>query len=140
LAAGEPLLEAVTDKTTGEIRPVVIVTDNGGPFKSDRFARLIASRPELTHVRTKIKSPWQNGVRERAFGTLKYERLYREEITDGSWLAEHANAFRLEFNSIRPTKPCPGTAHARSTSASPTPRPRTFPSPKPCQQLDTGHL
>lgn len=102
MAAGEPLLEAVTDKTTGEIRPVVIVTDNGGPFKSDRFARLIASRPELTHVRTKIKSPWQNGVRERAFGTLKYERLYREEITDGSWLAEHANAFRLEFNSIRP--------------------------------------
>ena len=41
-------------------------------------------------------------MRERAFGTLKYERLYREEITDGSWLAERANAFRLEFNSVRP--------------------------------------
>ncbi|HZK50033.1 MAG TPA: integrase core domain-containing protein [Actinomycetota bacterium] len=100
--AGEPLLHAITDKTTGEVRQIVLVTDNGGPFKSDRFARFIASRPELTHVRTKVKSPGQNGVRERAFGTLKYERLYREEITDGSWLAEHANAFRLEFNSVRP--------------------------------------
>ena len=100
--AGEPLLHAVTDKATGEIRQIVLVTDNGGPFTSDRFARFIASRPELTHVRTKVKSPGQNGVRERAFGTLKYERLYREEITDGSWLAEHANAFRLEFNSVRP--------------------------------------
>ena len=82
--AGEPLLHAVTDKATGEIHPIVLVTDNSGPFKSDRFARFIASRPELTHVRTKVKSPGQNGVRERAFGSLKYERLYREEITDGS--------------------------------------------------------
>jgi putative transposase len=100
--AGEPLLDAVTDKTTGEIRPVVIVTDNGGPFKSDRFARFIASRPELTHVRTKAKSPGQNGVRERAFGSLKYERLYREDITDGAWLLEHSDAYRVEFNTIRP--------------------------------------
>jgi transposase InsO family protein len=80
----------------------VLVTDNGGPFKSDRFARFTASRRELTHVRTKVKSPGQNGVRERAFGSLTCDRLYREEITDGSWLAEHANAFRPEFNSVRP--------------------------------------
>jgi hypothetical protein len=33
-------------------------------------------------VRTKIKSPGQNGVRERAFGLLKYERLYLEPIND----------------------------------------------------------
>jgi len=75
--AGALLLESVTDQTSGQIRPVVIVTDNGGPFKSDRFARFIDSRPELTHIRTKIKSSGQNGLRERAFGTLKYEHLYR---------------------------------------------------------------
>jgi hypothetical protein len=40
-------------------------------------------------------------VPERAFGSLKYERLYREEITDGGWLAEHADAFRVQFNTIR---------------------------------------
>jgi putative transposase len=100
--AGESLLDAVTDKATGEIRPIVLVTDNGGPFKSERFARFIASRRELNHVRTKIKSPGQNGVRERGFGTLKYERLYREEITDGAWLAEHADDFRVQFNTVRP--------------------------------------
>ena len=100
--AGATLLEAVTDKTTGEIRPVVIVTDNGGPFKSDRFARFIAAHPALDHVRTKARTPGQNGVRERAFGSLKYERLYREDITDGTWLAEHADAYRIEFNAIRP--------------------------------------
>ena len=78
------------------------VTDNGGPFTSDRFGRFIDSRPELDHVRTKIKSPGQNGVRERAFGSLTYERLYREEITHGAWLAEHADAFRVQFNTVRP--------------------------------------
>ncbi len=100
--AGASLLDAVTDKTTGEIRPVVVVTDNGGPFRSHRFADYISSRRDVEHVRTKIKTPGQNGVRERAFGTLKYERLYREDITDGALLAEHADAFRVEFNTIRP--------------------------------------
>jgi len=33
---------------------------------------------------------------------LKYERLYREDITDGLWLAEHADDFRIEFNAVRP--------------------------------------
>jgi hypothetical protein len=39
-----------------------------------------------------------------------------------------------------PTRPCPGTDHARCTLASPTRQPPTFPNPKPCHQLDTGHL
>jgi hypothetical protein len=29
----------------------------------------------LIHIRTRRKSPNQNGVRERAFGSLKYEHL-----------------------------------------------------------------
>jgi putative transposase len=99
---GRPLLEAVTDPATGEIRPVKVVTDNGPAFKSAAFARFIAAHPELEHIRTRKKSPNTNGVRERAFGSLKYERLYREEIPDGLTLAEHAHAYRAEFNATRP--------------------------------------
>ena len=100
--AGMPLLDAVTDHETGEIRPVVVVTDNGGPFRSFRFEAYIAGRTELRHVRTRVRSPGQNGVRERAFGSLKYERLYREQIDDATELERHAEAFRVEFNTIRP--------------------------------------
>ena len=80
----------LTDPDTGEIRPITIVTDNGGPFRSARFAATIDSRTELHHVRTRVRAPGQNGVRERGFESLKYERLYRGHITDGPVLAEHA--------------------------------------------------
>ena len=100
--ADASLLEIVTDTTTGEIRPIIVVTDNGGPFRSFRFDAYITTRPELRHVRTRVRSPGQNGVRERAFGSLKYERLYREDIADAVTLARHAEAFRVEFNTIRP--------------------------------------
>jgi putative transposase len=100
--AGRALLEAITDQGTGEIRPIIVVTDDGGPFRSDRFARFVDSKPELAHVRTRVRTPGQNGVRERAFGSLKYERTYHEEIGDGLALAEHAETYRTEFNTIRP--------------------------------------
>ena len=64
-------LELVTDPDTGEIRPIALVTDNGPCFKSVRFAAFIDRRPELIHIRTRRKSPGQNGVRERAFGSLE---------------------------------------------------------------------
>jgi putative transposase len=41
-------------------------------------------------------------VRERAFESLKYERLYREDILDVFDLTSHAEEFRIEFNTIRP--------------------------------------
>ena len=82
--------------------PITLVTDNGGPFRSFRFGALITARPELRHVRTRVRSPGQNGVRERAFGSLKYERLYREQIDDPLDLVREADAFRDEFNQIRP--------------------------------------
>lgn len=99
---GGPLLEALTDPLTGEIRHLKIVTDNGGAFKGAAFAQFIASRPELRHIRTRRKSPGQNGVRERAFGSLKYEHLYRLEIDDLPALAREAEAYRQVFNHIRP--------------------------------------
>ena len=91
------------DPETGELLPAItVVTDNGGPFKSFRFGTFITGHPALTHVRTKVKSPGQNGVRERAFGSLKYEKLYLEPIDDPLDLVREAEKFRIEFNEIRP--------------------------------------
>lgn len=101
---GHPMIEdCPVDFETGELLPVVtIVTDNGGPFRSFRFEAFIAGRPELAHVRTRVRSPGQNGSRERGFGTLKYERLYIDEIDDAVMLAKHAEEYRIEYNTVRP--------------------------------------
>src|SRR5215470_18243209 len=75
LAGGMALAEQLRDPATGQIRRIKLVTDNGGAFKGAAFAAFIASRPELLHIRTRRKSPGQNGVRERGFGSIKYEHL-----------------------------------------------------------------
>lgn len=91
------------DPETGELLPVVtIVTDNGGPFRSLNFELFITTHPELRHVRTRVKSPGQNGSRERGFGTLKYERLFLDEIDDALSLVERAEDYRTEYNTTRP--------------------------------------
>ncbi len=102
MLAGPSLLEHLCDPVTGEVVPITLVTDNGGPFRSARFEHFIASRPELRHVRTRVKSPGQNGVRERAFQSLKYEHLYTLEIQDGLDLTREAENFRDVFNMLRP--------------------------------------
>ena len=101
---GHPLVDTCpVDPETGGLLPVVtIVTDNGGPFRSFTFEAFIATHPELAHVRTRVRSPGQNGSRERGFGTLKYERLYIDEITDAVMLAERAEDYRVEYNTVRP--------------------------------------
>jgi putative transposase len=99
---GRPLAETLFDEATGEIRPIAVVTDNGPCFKSVRFAAYIEKRPELIHIRTRRKTPQQNGVRERAFGSLKYEHLYRLEIDDGHQLGQEVETYRQLFNTIRP--------------------------------------
>jgi transposase InsO family protein len=99
---GTTLLELVTDRETGVVRPVALVTDNGPCFKAGRFAAFVEKRPELIHIRTRRKSPGQNGVRERAFGSLKYEHLYRHEIDDGYTLGLECERYRQLYNTIRP--------------------------------------
>ena len=101
---GAPLRDlAPVDPDTGKITPLVtIVTDNGGPFRSFRFEAFIATRPELRHVRTRVRTPGQNGSRERGFGSLKYERLFLEEIADALELIAHAEDYRREYNTVRP--------------------------------------
>ena len=104
---GHPMVEACPlDEQTGEVLPVVtIVTDNGGPFRSFRFEAFIELHPELAHVRTRVKSPGQNGSRERGFGTLKYERLFIDEIDDAVVLAERAEGLS---HRVQPGPPARG--------------------------------
>ncbi|MEU6702029.1 integrase core domain-containing protein [Pseudonocardia sp. NPDC046786] len=101
--AGQPLIDLATRDENGGVIPLVtIVTDNGGPFRSSRFEAFIATHPELRHVRTRVRSPGENGSRERGFGALKYERLFLEEIGDALVLVEHAESYRIDYNTVRP--------------------------------------
>ncbi|MFK0195860.1 Helicase associated domain protein [Kitasatospora sp. NPDC090308] len=87
----------------GIVQPLVtIVTDNGGPFRSFRIEAFIATRPELRHIRTRVRTPGQNGSRERGFGSLKYEKLFLEEIPDALDLVRHAEDYRRDDNTVRP--------------------------------------
>jgi transposase InsO family protein len=101
--AGRPLLDLAPRDADGAVQPLVtIVTDNGGPFRSFRFEAFIATHPELRHVRTRVRTPGQNGSRERGFGSLKYEKLFLEEIPDALHLVRHAEDYRRDYNTVRP--------------------------------------
>ena len=100
---GRPLVDLADVDDEGKVQPVVtIVTGNGGPFRSFRFEAPVTTHPELRHVRTRVRTPGQNGSRERGFGSLKYERLFLEEIPDAIDLAAHAEHYRTEDNTVRP--------------------------------------
>jgi transposase InsO family protein len=100
---GCTLREECLNPETGEIEPLVIVSDNGPGYKSDRFARFVASHNGiLAHVRTRYRSPQTNGVIERFFESIKYEHLYRHEIPDAIALTTHVEAYRSLYNQVRP--------------------------------------
>ncbi len=99
---GRPLIEDCVDVETGEIIAVVIVTDNGPAMKSAAVARWFTARAHFVHVRTRHRSPHTNGVIERWFEALKYERLYRHDIATGIDLAAAVDDFVVEYNAIRP--------------------------------------
>ncbi len=89
----------------GQPSPPLSKTDldgQRGPFRSFAFEAFIAAHPELRHVRTRVRTPGQNGSRERCFGTMKYEWLFREEIDHGLELVEQINAYRHDYNHVRP--------------------------------------
>lgn len=99
---GRSLLDDCTDPETGEVVPMIVVSDNGSCYRAAGFARHIAQRPELAHVRTRHKAPETNGVIERFFQAVKYEHPYRHEITDGPGLADHIDGYISVYNEIRP--------------------------------------
>ena len=101
--AGCSLAEALTDPGHRADPPDQAGHRQRGRVQRDRIRR--GSSPPgpscCTSARAR-KSPGQNGVRERAFGSLKYEHLYRLEIADLPTLAREAEVYRQIFNHIRP--------------------------------------
>lgn len=59
---GRPLLDDVTCPDTGEVTPVIAVSDNGPCYKSAAFARYVDSRPEFTraHARAQPADQWRH--------------------------------------------------------------------------------
>jgi putative transposase len=53
-------------------------------------------------VRIKARSPGQNGVRERAFWSLKYERLCLKTPPTSPSCGLMPRTYRQEFNHVRP--------------------------------------
>jgi transposase InsO family protein len=45
-----------------------------------------------------VTTPRHNGPRERGSGSLKYQKLFLEEIPDALDLVAHAEDHRLEYN------------------------------------------
>lgn len=128
---GRPLLDDVTCTTTGEVTPVIVVSDNGPCYKSAAFSRYIDSRSELTHVRTRRKSPQTNGVIERYHGAIQIEHLWRQLPADGAEMTEMVEAFRQLYNTIRPHETLAGARPIERYLADPSNDPTT---PAPTRQ------
>ena len=128
---GHPLLEDLTDSHTGEITPIFVVSDNGPCFKGSTFQRFVASRPELTHVRTRRRSPQTNGVIERYHGAIKIEHLWRDLPADGAEMTRMVDAFRQLYNTVRPHETLAGTRPIEAYLADPSDAPIT---PAPTRQ------
>ncbi len=132
LLAGPTLLEHLTDPDPGD-RPDHAGYRQRGPVPVLPLQRFITGCPELRHIRTRVRTPGQNGVRERGFQSLTYERLYREQIDDALDLVREAETFRVEFNNVRPHEALswnrPADVHeGRANPATPTfPEPETLP-------------
>lgn len=86
-----------------------------------------------------MRSPGQNGSRERGFGTLKYERLFLDEIRDARELVERAEDYRIEYNTVRPHEAIAWNRPLEVHLSHATPRSPTLIEKKSCQLLDAGH-
>lgn len=78
-------------------------------------------------------------MRERAFQSLKYERLYREQIDDIHDLVEHGEDFRAEFNTVRPHEALSWNRPRDVHLGLADPGTPNFPEGETCHFLDTGH-
>lgn len=105
--------EALLDHPIVEDCPVDLETDGavvGGhhrprqrrPVPAIPVRGLCLQTPRARHAWIGVSTPDQNGSRERGFGTLKYERLYIEEIDDAVMLAKRAEDFRINYNEMGP--------------------------------------
>ena len=138
MLGGTSLVGHLTDPETGEVVPITLVIDNGGPLRSFRFEHFITAHPVLRRVRTRVRTPGQKGVRERAFQSLRYERLYASRSTMGSTWSARPMSIGSSSTPSDHTNTWLGTGPPRSTVAWRTPSSPPFPSPKSHQLVDEG--
>jgi transposase InsO family protein len=139
--AGQPFAEPAPRDAEGRVQPLVtVVTDNGGPFRSFRFEAFIATRPQLRHVRARVRTPGQNGSRERGFDSLKYEKLFLEEIPDALDLVRQAEDYRHDYNTVRPHEALAWNRTNDVHTGTADPLIPNFPEPENLPILDAGHL
>ena len=89
-------------------------------------------------MRTRVKTPGQNGSRERGFGSLKYEELILEEFPDALDVVAHAEDYRIEYNTVRPHEALAWNRPRDVHLGLADPLIPDFPETKICQLLDTG--
>jgi putative transposase len=111
--------------------PEAIRTDNGVPFATTALGRLsrlavwwirLGVRPELTQP----SHPEQNGRHERMHRTLKAETTRPPEAT-GRAQQRRFDAFRRDFNAVRPHEALGQRPPARVYTPSPRPYPARLP-------------
>ena len=71
-------------------RPTTTVPAADLAGRPDLIERNFTADAPVPDVRTRVKAPGHDGVRERAFGSLNYERLYREQNDDALDLTRQA--------------------------------------------------
>ena len=122
---GVPLLEDCTCPDTGELMPVIVVSDDGQCYRAVGFARYIASQPELSHLRTRHRSPGTNGVIERVpVAQVRAPLPPRDRRRARARRARRPLPRRLQPSAparSASTSTCPSTATRRPEQRPPTP-------------------
>lgn len=107
--------------------PKAIRSDNGGPFSTQAIGGLSRlnvwwTKLGIKHDRTQPGHPEQNGSHERMHRTLKDATL-RPPAANGREQQERFDAFRAEFNQVRPHQALemktPGSLYVASTRVMP---------------------
>ena len=84
----------------GECHHKYLITDNDPSF-SEHFGREIHNLLGLKNVKTSIASPWQNGICERAIGTIRRECLDHVIISGPNHLRTILSKFEDYYNEDR---------------------------------------
>ena len=111
--------------------PLAIRTDNGVPFATSALHGLSSlnvwwMRLGIQHQRIRPASPQENGAHERMHKTLKAETL-RPPQRNLAAQQRAFNAFRAEYNTVRPHQALGGAPPASLYRASPRPFPNRLP-------------
>jgi transposase InsO family protein len=81
-------------------KPRAVRTDNEACFTS-RLFRAVLTLSGIRHQRSEPGCPWQNGLIERLFGTLK-QKLDQWEVAGFAALNVSLGEFRFFYNFVRP--------------------------------------